>query len=48
MLDGMSRTDVIKDVIKKVRELGDVAREDFITRARNLAPNSFTMYLIPF
>ena len=46
VLDGMSRNDVIKDAIKKVRELADVSRGDIITRSRNLVRKSFTMFLI--
>ena len=47
MFDGMSRNDVIKDAIKKVREPADVARGDIVTRSRNLVPNSFTICVIP-
>ena len=38
VLGGMSRNDVIKDAIKKVRDLADVESGHIIMRSRNLAP----------
>ena len=43
VLDGMSRNDVIKNAIRKVRELGDVVREDFITKNLLLNQNICSM-----